>query len=110
MIKRTGFQEISEMEAYEEDSGGNASPPTFGRTLQDDTAEYMLFMLDDSQEETAASPSKPLAKLDQLRKSALHLSDKLTKGYIWQRDRFDVEVVSRNGTYLCFLYFCKVRL
>ncbi|CAK7207906.1 hypothetical protein SEUCBS139899_010721 [Sporothrix eucalyptigena] len=35
--------------------------------------------------------------LDQLRKSALELSESLTKDYIWQRDAFDLQLVSRKG-------------
>ncbi|KJR79901.1 regulatory factor Sgt1 [Sporothrix schenckii 1099-18] len=65
-------------------------------TLESDTAEYMLFVCDDGQDGVAAA-SKPLERLDKLRKAALRLSEPLTEDYIWQRDGFDLRVVSRKG-------------
>lgn len=91
------------MDEVEEGDGGNALPPLFDGTLDNDTAEYMLFVFNGGQEGTAIAASKPLARLDQLRKAALRLSDPLIKDYIWQRDGFDLQVVSRKGTHLFLL-------
>ena len=91
------------MDAVEESNSGNALPPLFDGALDNDTAEYMLFVFNGGQEGTATAASKPLARLDQLRKAALRLSDPLTKDYIWQRDGFDFQVVSRKGMHLFLL-------
>lgn len=79
-------------------SGGETLPPLFNGNMESDTAEYMVFVSNGHQDEAVTPTSKPRAKLDQLRKAALQVSGPLTKDYIWQRDGFNLQVVSRNGT------------
>ncbi|CAK7235425.1 hypothetical protein SEUCBS140593_009278 [Sporothrix eucalyptigena] len=88
------------MEGAEDDSANSTLPPVFGSALQEDTAEYMLFAIGDGPGATTTPASKPRAMLDQLRKSALELSESLTKDYIWQRDAFDLQLVSRKDEWL----------
>ncbi len=85
------------MEDDEGSATGGLKPP-FERILPEDSAEYMIFVLDGPSDEGLAGSSKPLARLIQLRKAALQLSESLTKDYIWQRDGFSLETVSRKGT------------
>lgn len=68
-----------------------------GSAFQDDTAEYMLFWFSDGSIADASLAAKPRTKLDQLKKCALQLSDSLLKDYIWQRDAFNLQAVSRKG-------------
>ncbi|EPE03671.1 sgt1-like protein [Ophiostoma piceae UAMH 11346] len=77
-------------------------PPALERSMPEDAAEYMLFVVDDGHAKTStassrAAASRPRARLDQIRKAALKLSEDLTKEYIWQRDSFNLEVVSRKS-------------
>lgn len=86
------------MDKFGEDGGSEALPPLFNGNLESDTAEYMIFVFNGNQDGAVTTASKPRAKLEQLRKTALQLSGPLIKDYIWQRDGFDLQVVSRNGT------------
>ncbi|OAA54498.1 sgt1 [Niveomyces insectorum RCEF 264] len=83
------------MEGNEDGNGSSLLPPALERSLPDNAAEYMLFVLDHEGGDNKAA--RPLARLEQLRKAAMQLSDKLTRDYIWQRDAFNLEVVSRHG-------------
>jgi hypothetical protein len=67
----------------------------FPKHLPDDCVEYSLFIIDSK----LKSQKEVLSRLEALRKEALKLTDSLLKGYIWQRDGFNVEMKTENGTY-----------
>ncbi|KAI1130188.1 SGT1-domain-containing protein [Nemania abortiva] len=69
----------------------------FPRSLPENCAEYMLFLLDDSLE-----PRSLLAELENVRKTAMQLCGTIAKDYIWQRDCFQLRVKRENG--LVFLH------
>jgi hypothetical protein len=64
----------------------------FQMQLPENCIEYMLFVLD-----TRSDTTKPLSSLEEVRKAALQLADKVTKDYIWQRDSFNLELKREKG-------------
>ena len=66
----------------------------FDRQLSENCVEYFLFLVD---EET--DPRKCLIQLEALRRSAIQLTQSLTKDYIWQRDDFQLELKIEQGAY-----------
>ena len=91
-----------ELETNADEKGEGLLPPALERSMPEDAAEYMLFAVDDGPAKTSttssrAAASSSRARLNQIRKAALKLSEDLTKEYIWQRDSFNLEVVSRNS-------------
>ncbi|KAI0880996.1 SGT1-domain-containing protein [Annulohypoxylon maeteangense] len=74
------------------DSAGNIefSKDGFGelpRSLPENCVEYLLFVVDNKNEARS-----PLPYLEDVRKAAIQLCDKMTKGYIWQRDSFQLRL------------------
>lgn len=65
----------------------------FERSLPDNCVEYMLFVIDAKLQQQ----QHVFSRLDAVRKAAVQLSGRLTSGYIWQRDAFDVEVKNDKG-------------
>lgn len=64
----------------------------FERSLPENCVEYMLFIID-----AKLQPQHVFSRLDTVRKAAVQLSSRLTSGYIWQRDAFNVEVTNEKG-------------
>ena len=64
------------------------------RSLPENCVEYLLFVIDNT-----LAPRKILTELEAVRKTAMKLSDSLTKEYIWQRDAFNLEVKAHQGLY-----------
>ncbi|KAI0012402.1 SGT1-domain-containing protein [Xylariaceae sp. FL0662B] len=60
----------------------------FPRRLPDNCVEYMLFIIDSQIDEARTL----LSRLENVRKAAVQLCDDLAKGYIWQRDSFQLQV------------------
>ena len=96
------------MEGIEAQNVRGELSPDAGGKLPEDTAEYMLFWFGDGSVAETTVAQKPRAKLDQLRKHALQLSQSLTDDYIWQRDAFDLRLVSRKGVFVQLLSFILV--
>lgn len=65
----------------------------FERILPENCVEYVLFIL-----ETDLEPRKNFSNLEAVRKAAVQLSSQLTKDYIWQREEFNLEIKSTDGT------------
>ncbi|KAJ4387983.1 hypothetical protein N0V93_008586 [Gnomoniopsis smithogilvyi] len=65
---------------------------TFERSLPENCVEYMLFILGADLE-----PKQSFSSLEAVRKTAVQLSTKLTKDYIWQREGFNLEIKSTDG-------------
>ncbi|KAI1082656.1 SGT1-domain-containing protein [Whalleya microplaca] len=65
----------------------------FPRRLPDNCVEYMLFIIDSQIEEARTL----LTHLENIRKAAMQLYDRLAKGYIWQRDSFQLQVQRDQG-------------
>ena len=66
----------------------------FERQLAENCVEYYLFLIDEQ-----ADTRHHLARLESLRKTAVQLSQSLTKDYIWQRDEFQLESKTENGVH-----------
>ncbi|KAI0388649.1 SGT1-domain-containing protein [Xylariaceae sp. FL0594] len=64
----------------------------FPRSLPDNCVEYMLFILDGN-----LDPRTLLSELKKVRKAALQLCMNIAKGYIWQRDSFQLHVKREAG-------------
>ncbi|KAI0399106.1 SGT1-domain-containing protein [Xylaria palmicola] len=64
-----------------------AGMEAFPRSLPETCVEYMLFILDDTLE-----PRRLLTELENVRKSAMQLCGAIAKGYIWQRDSFQLQI------------------
>lgn len=64
----------------------------FPRRLPENCVEYMIFIID-SQIESR----KLLSDLEAIRKAAVQLCERFTKGYIWQRDVFQLQAKNENG-------------
>jgi hypothetical protein len=75
-----------------DDNVGEAEAAIAGQ-LPENTVEYMLFVIDDQQNE--ARKARP--RLENIRKAAVELVQSLTKDYIWQREGFDLSLQSENG-------------
>lgn len=65
----------------------------FPKRLPEDCVEYSLFIID-SQLQTQ---KEILARLEEVRKESLRLTESLLKEYIWQRDSFKLELESGKG-------------
>ena len=65
----------------------------FPRRLPEDCVEYSLFIIDSRPK----SQRELLARLEEVRKEALKLTEALLKSYIWQRDSFKLEVETGHG-------------
>ncbi|KAL7620003.1 hypothetical protein AAE478_010552 [Parahypoxylon ruwenzoriense] len=71
----------------------------FPKRLPENCVEYLLFIIDDKLE-----PRSLLSGLGNVRKAAMQLCDTIAKGYIWQRDSFqlclerDQDLVYLHGT------------
>ncbi|KAI1773715.1 SGT1-domain-containing protein [Hypoxylon cercidicola] len=59
----------------------------FPRKLPENCVEYLLFILDHQLEARSL-----LSDLENVRKTATHLCDSIAKGYIWQRDSFQLRL------------------
>ncbi|OTA98570.1 hypothetical protein M426DRAFT_69553 [Hypoxylon sp. CI-4A] len=59
----------------------------FPRTLPENCVEYMLFVLNNTNEK-----HNPLSELETIRKAAIQLCDTIAPGYIWQRDSFQLRL------------------
>ncbi|KAK7752116.1 hypothetical protein SLS62_005859 [Diatrype stigma] len=64
----------------------------FPRKLPENCVEYMVFIID-SQVESR----KLLSDLEAIRKAAVQLCERFTKGYIWQRDVFQLQAKNDKG-------------
>lgn len=67
----------------------------FPKRLPEDCVEYMLFIIDDR----LKSQKEIFQRLEIVRKVAVELQVQLLKEYIWQRDRFTVEIKIEPGEY-----------
>lgn len=65
------------------------------REIPDNSAEYLLFILDEQSDARTT-----LSQLETLRKAALEFCRDLTKDYIWQRDEFNLELKNENGKFV----------
>lgn len=65
----------------------------FERTLLENCVEYMIFIPQEHLE-----PRRSFSSLENVRKAAVQLSNQLTKDYIWQREDFDLETKSTDGS------------
>lgn len=64
----------------------------FPRKLPENCVEYMIFIID-SQVESR----RLLSDLEAIRKAAVQLCERFTKGYIWQRDVFQLQAKNDKG-------------
>lgn len=64
----------------------------FPRQLPENCVEYILVVLDEQLE-----GRKLLSALETVRKTAMQTADRLTKGYIWQRDAFQLAIKNERG-------------
>lgn len=78
----------------ESQQGGDKSTGNVENTLQENCVEYCIFLIDPK---APSDPRRQLSRLEDLRKSALQLTTRLTGGYIWQRGSFNLEVVTVQG-------------
>ncbi|KAI1105395.1 SGT1-domain-containing protein [Jackrogersella minutella] len=79
------------------DSEDNSDSPEsafdgFARSLPENCVVYSLFVIDNSQEQRSSIPV-----LETVRKEAVKLCDSITKGYIWQRDSFQLRIERDQG-------------
>lgn len=63
----------------------------FEKQLPDNCVNYLLFSID------AKQAPRQLSQLESIRKSASQLSSSIAKGYIWQRDEFNIELKNEEG-------------
>ncbi|KAI1406342.1 SGT1-domain-containing protein [Hypoxylon fuscum] len=76
-------------------SEGDFDP--FPRKLPENCVEYLLFIIQDKLEARSL-----LLELESIRKAAVQLCDSVAKGYIWQRDSFQLRIERDQGlVYLC---------
>lgn len=71
---------------------GPADHDVFTQQLSDNCVEYVLFTM-----HSQLDAGKQLQQLEATRKSALQLAESLTKGYIWQKDEFNLEMKNEQG-------------
>jgi len=64
----------------------------FPKRLPEDCIQYALYVLDARLKE-----QQLLAQLESVMNTALKLTDDLLSGYIWQRDRFTLEIGQKDG-------------
>lgn len=83
------------MSDYENTRSGDDGLFDFERTLPENFVEYMFFIIDPDPQ-----PKKILSSLEAVRKTAVQLSNQLTKDYIWQRDGFTLEIRTEKGMFL----------
>ena len=79
-----------------EETGGlanDAASGGFERELLENCVEYLLFALDGQ-----ADAQTQLQDLEAIRKAAMQQSQTLTKDYIWQRDEFNLELKTEDGS------------
>ncbi|KAI5854103.1 SGT1-domain-containing protein [Durotheca rogersii] len=67
-------------------------PSEFPRSVPENCAEYLLFILDN----TVGSHTL-LSALENVRHAAMQLSHNIAKGYIWQRDSFQLHLERDQG-------------
>ncbi|CAM1503698.1 Fc.00g012890.m01.CDS01 [Cosmosporella sp. VM-42] len=78
--------------AEDDPAPGDTAHGGFERQLPDNCVEYILFVLDPS-----LDSRKQLSQIETIRKSALRLSSSIAKGYIWQKDEFNLELRNEQG-------------
>ncbi|KAK2044270.1 SGT1-domain-containing protein [Colletotrichum somersetense] len=64
------------------------------QSLPENCIQYCLFLVDPN---TQNNHGNHLSRLEDLRKSALHLTTRLTSDYIWQKGTFNLDVVTERG-------------
>jgi hypothetical protein len=64
----------------------------FPKPLPEDCIQYALYILD-----AKLNEQQLLAQLESVMNTALKLTDGLLSGYIWQRDRFTLEISQKDG-------------
>lgn len=65
----------------------------FPKRLPEDCVEYSLFIIDSR----LKTQKEVLARLEEVRKESLKISDSFLKEYIWQREAFKLELESGKG-------------
>ncbi|KUJ10634.1 SGT1-domain-containing protein [Mollisia scopiformis] len=65
----------------------------FPKRLPEDCVEYTLFIIDSR----LKNQKEVLSRLEAVRKESLKLTESLLKDYIWQRDKFKLELESGKG-------------
>jgi hypothetical protein len=75
-----------------ESSGEEAEVAGIDRQLPENSAEYLLFVLDDG-----LDARKTASQLEAIRKAAIKLCRDLAADYVWQRDEFQLEISSHDG-------------
>ncbi len=83
---------MAEMDQQDAASTGGGEEHGLGRQLQENSMEYMIFILDQK-----LDGIKYLNALEAVRKDAIRLMDTTAKNYIWQRDAFNLELVNDKG-------------
>ncbi|KAF7545648.1 hypothetical protein G7Z17_g9017 [Cylindrodendrum hubeiense] len=64
----------------------------FEKQLPDNCVEYLLFILD-----SQLDARKQLSQIESIRRSAIQLTNTLTKDYIWQKDELNLELKNEQG-------------
>jgi hypothetical protein len=75
-----------------ETSGEEAEVAGIDRQLPENSAEYLLFVLDDN-----LDARKTASQLEAVRKAAVQLCRDLAADYVWQRDEFQLEIQNQDG-------------
>ncbi|KAI0157040.1 SGT1-domain-containing protein [Hypoxylon sp. FL1284] len=75
------------MNSEDKAEAGDGTFTEFPRKLPENCVEYLLFILDDRLQ----APSL-LSDLENIRREAIRLCDDIAKGYIWQRDSFQLRL------------------
>ena len=68
---------------------------SFSKALPDDCVEYTISIIDSTLEGIEIRQ-----RLRVVQSSATALTKKLLKGYIWQRDSFNLNLTQHNGGYI----------
>ncbi|KAK1981875.1 SGT1 protein-domain-containing protein [Colletotrichum cereale] len=73
---------------------GNDSKVGHTESLQENCIQYCIFLVDPN---TQNNQRNHLSHLEDLRRSALQLTTRLTSDYIWQKGSFTLDVVTEQG-------------
>ena len=71
----------------------------FPKHLPEDCVEYVLYIID-----SKLSDSEIRSQLRKIQASASNLIKKLLKGYIWQRQSFQLELIHNNGNIFATIF------
>lgn len=80
------------MKQQNEMAARSGEAPQFDRQLQENSMEYMIFIIDPK-----LDGIKYLNRLEAIRKETMRLMANTALQYIWQRDEFNLELVNDQG-------------